>query len=79
MSHRLQVLIPEALDARIRKEARRQGVSKGEWVRRAIQHVLRHGAARTDGRSDPLARLAALQGPTADIDRMIDEIEAGRS
>mgnify|MGYP001819465700 FL=1 len=79
MSHRLQVLIPETLDARIRKEASRQGVSKGEWVRRAIQHVLQHGTSSAAGRRDPLARLAALDGPTADIDRMIEEIEAGRS
>ena len=78
MSHRLQVLIPEELDARIRKAAARDRVSKGEWVRRAIEAVLRHG---TDARgaSDPLARLSALEAPTGDIDQMLDEIEAGRS
>ena len=79
MSHRLQVLIPEPLDARIRKEAQRMRVSKGEWVRRAIEHVLRHGTGRAPGAVDPLARLAALNGPTADIEQMIDEIESGRS
>jgi len=28
--------------------------------------------------SDPLARLASLDGPTGDIDRTLSEIEAGR-
>ena len=78
MSHRLQVLIPEEIDARIRKAANRERISKGEWVRRAIQAALSH---ETDARrgSDPLARLAALEAPTADIDQMLSEIEDGRS
>ena len=79
MSHRLQILVPEALNARIRKEAQRLRVSKGEWVRRAIEQVLRHGVTGRPEADDPLARLAALQGPTADIEQMIDEIESGRS
>lgn len=54
-------------------------LSKGEWVRRAIEHVLRHGASHPAGSMDPLTRLAALNGPTADIEQMIDEIESGRS
>ena len=79
MSHRLQVLIPETLDARIRKEVQRMRVSKGEWVRRAIEHVLQHGRAGTPEPRDLLSRLAALNGPTADIEQMLDEIESGRS
>ena len=75
MSHRLQVLIPEELDARIRKAASRERISKGEWVRRAIEAVLRSGP----GGSEPLARLAALEAPTGDIDQILAEIEAGRS
>ena len=72
MSHRLQVLVPEELDTRIRKAARRQRVSKGEWVRRAIRSAL------SDEALDPLARLAALEGPTGDIDQLLEEIDAGR-
>ena len=79
MSHRLQVLIPETLDARIKKEAKRLRVSKGEWVRRAIEHVLRQGATRPAGSMDPVRRLASLGAPTCDIEQMIDEIESGRS
>ena len=73
MSHRLQVLIPEDLDARIRKAAARSRVSKGEWVRRAVEEVLRKSV------EDPVARLASLGAPTADVEQMLAEIEAGRS
>jgi hypothetical protein len=74
MSHRLQVLIPENLDAALRKAATRRRVSKGEWVRRVIEGAL----AEEQKASDPLARLASLEAPTADIDQMLREIEAGR-
>ncbi len=79
MSHRLQLLIPEELDARIRKAAQRHRVSMGEWVRRAIEGSLRRQARLGKQASDPLARLASLDAPTGDIDEMIAEIEAGRS
>ena len=73
MSHRLQVLIPEGLDARISKAAQRRRQSKGEWVRRALEHAL------TDDRlPDPLERLSQLSAPTGDVEQMLDEIEAGR-
>ncbi len=74
MSHRLQVLIPQGLDARLRKAAQRKRVSRGEWVRRAIERSLK------DERSvpDPLEKLERLGAPTADIEQMLAEIEAGR-
>ncbi len=77
MSHRLQVLIPEELDAQVRKAAQRSGTSKGEWVRRAIEKALGQ-ARRKRGVSDPMARLQSLGAPTGDIERVLSEIEAGR-
>jgi hypothetical protein len=74
MSHRLQVLIPESLDARLEKAAQRRRLSKGEWVRQAIERALTEGP-RT---ADPLDRLESLGAPTADIEQMLAEIEAGR-
>lgn len=74
MSHRLQVLIPESVEANIRKSAQRRRLSKGEWVRRAIERML----AEERQVEDPLSKLSSLQGPTADIDEMLDEIEKGR-
>jgi hypothetical protein len=77
MSSRLQVLISPDLDAQLQKAAQRSRVSKGEWVRRAIELSLRSGG-QTDKR-DPLARLASLNAPTSDIKQMLEEIEQGRS
>lgn len=78
MSHRLQVLISAELDAQLSKAAQRSSMSKGEWVRRALEESLRHGGKHRSG-SDPVARLAKLNAPTADIGQMLAEIEAGRS
>jgi hypothetical protein len=74
MSRRLQVLVPEGLDARIRKAAQRTQLSKGEWVRQAIERAL----AEERPAADPLQKLASLGAPTADIEQMLAEIEAGR-
>ena len=73
MSTRLQVLIPEALDRRIRKAAQRRRLSAGAWVRNAIEHALKE-----DHTADPLDRLASLGGPTGDLMQMLAEIDAGR-
>ncbi len=75
MTKRLQVLIPDGLDARVRKAAQRKRLSKGEWVRRAIEHALED--RRDDG--DPVSRLAQLGAPTGDIEQVLAEIEAGRA
>ncbi len=68
------MLVSPGLDARVRKAARRQGVSVGQWVREVIERAL------ADPRSavDPLDALSRLGGPTGDIDQMLAEIEAGR-
>ena len=77
MSNRLQILVPEELDGRLRKAADRGQVSMGEWVRRAIEERLeRQAAALPD---DPLAALRGLCAPTADIEDMLAEIEGGRT
>ena len=77
MSHRLQVLIPEDLDMQLRKAAQRNRVSKGEWVRRALRQSI--APAKRGKASDPVARLASLNAPTADIEQMLSDIESGRS
>jgi hypothetical protein len=74
MSHRLQILISEGLNARVMKAAQRRQMSKGEWVRRAIERALIDGPREID----PLERLESLGGPTADIEQMLAEVEAGR-
>ena len=72
MSHRLHVLIPAKLDAQISAAAERGHMSKREWVRRALEESLH----REGPTPDPVARLAKLNAPTADIDQMVAEIGA---
>jgi len=79
MSYRLQVLIPEDLHTLVRKAAQRNGVSKGEWVRRVIDDALRRHSDESGASGDLVARLASLNAPTADIDTMIQESEAAQA
>ena len=74
MSHRLQVLISEELDMRLSQAANRQDLSKGAFVRSAIEEAL---ASQMDS-PDPLKELRSLEAPTADVDQMLVEIERGR-
>lgn len=76
-SKRLQVLVSDDLDHRVRRAADRAGVSRGAWVRQAIRERLEREFGPIP--ADPLAELRTLNGPTADICGMIGEIEAGRS
>ncbi len=76
-SYRLQVLISGSLENRLAKAARRARSSRGAWVRRAIEERLERESGGLP--PDPLAALRQLGAPTADIDVMIAEIEAGRS
>jgi predicted transcriptional regulator len=76
MSIRLQILVPNELDARLRKAADRERLSMGGWVRRAIEERLERQASRVP--ANPLAALRALEAPTADIDEMLAETERGR-
>ena len=76
MSYRLQVLIPEDLHSHIQKAAQRSGVSKGEWVRRAVEEALQRHSDEPGASGDLVARLAALNAPTADIETMVQESEA---
>jgi hypothetical protein len=67
----LQVLIPEDMDVALGQAAARERMSKGEFVRSAIEAAL---AARL-AHSDPVGRLGQINAPTADIEQMLAEIE----
>ena len=73
-SKRLQILISAGLDARIQKAAQRNRMSKGKWVRLAVERAL----AENRPPPDALERLGRLGAPTGDIDAMLAEIDAGR-
>ena len=78
MSKRLQVLIPDSEMEDIRRLAKRERLTVGEWVRRALR------AARCkQPLNDPQMKLKAIRKaaeysfPTVDIQEMLAEIERG--
>lgn len=78
MSKRLQVVLDERELEEIRTVAEERGMTVSEWVRRTLREARRR--VPSGGRR---RKLAALQRatrhdfPTADIDRMLAEIERG--
>jgi hypothetical protein len=78
MSVRLQVLLPDDEWREIRRIARTRRMTVAEWVRQALREV-RQRQPETDGPK----KLAVIRGaarhafPTADIDRMLADIERG--
>jgi hypothetical protein len=75
---RLQVLLPDAEMSDIRRLAKRERLTVGEWVRRSLRE------ARASRPSiDPETKLKAVRRgaqysfPTADMEQMLNEIERG--
>ncbi len=79
MSKRLQVLLEESELRELRRLARRSSTTVAEWVRRALRAARRSEPAKDAERKLAAVRAAARHPfPTADIDRMLAEIEQGR-
>jgi len=78
MSKRLQVLIPDREMSEIRRLARSERVTVGEWVRRTLREA-RMAKPAVDARTklEAVRRGAEYAFPTADIRQMLDEIEQG--
>lgn len=78
MTKRLQVLLPDPEYREIQKIARSRRISIAQWVRQAL-----HMAKREEPIGDVSQKLEALRAaskfefPTADIERMLAEIEQG--
>lgn len=78
MSKRLQVLLPDQEMTEIQRHARRERLTVGEWVRRALREARERRPS-----NDPEAKLKALRRgvefsfPTADIGQMNREVERG--
>ena len=78
MTKCLQVLLNDEEYEEIRVLARRRRMSMSEWVRQALRSALddRSEAVRT--KLGAIAEASRHQFPTADIEVMLQEIEAGR-
>ena len=78
MSIRLQVVLEASELREIQKAARRDRLTVSEWVRRCLRDARRRQPGRDSGRKLQAIRAAAHHAfPTADIDRMLAEIESG--
>ena len=79
MSRRLQILLEERDLGEIRRAADRAGQTVSEWARQAMRAY----ALEAGSNADPARKLAVIQSaaanefPTAEIDQMLAEIEAG--
>jgi hypothetical protein len=78
MSKRLQVLLPEQEMTDIQRLAKREHLTVGEWVRRALREArASRPAAEPQTKLKAIRRAAAYSFPTSDIEQMLSEIERG--
>ena len=77
MSKRLQVLLDPEEYREIQGTARRQRMTVAEWVRQALRKARSDSPITVEAKLRAVADASRYQFPTADIDVMLREIEAG--
>jgi hypothetical protein len=78
MAKRLQVILKDPEYREIQRVARSRHMSLAEWVRQALELARRREPSGTVAKKLEAIRAAARHSyPTADIDQMLGEIEAG--
>ena len=78
MAKRLQVIVQDPEYRDIQRAARLRRVSVAEWVRQALVQARKNEPSREAASKLEIIRTAArMDFPTADIDRMLEEIEQG--
>lgn len=78
MSKRLQVLLPDREMAEVQRVAKRERLTVGEWVRRALREArASRPAMEPETKLKAVRRAARYSFPTADLGQMLDEIERG--
>jgi hypothetical protein len=78
MSKRLQVLIPDEEMVAIRRLARSEQLTVGEWVRRTLREArTRKPVIDRETKLKAIREAAQYSFPTADIEQMLREIERG--
>ena len=78
MAKRLQVILQDPEYREIQRLARARRLSIAEWVRQALAVARRREPLGDAGKKLDIVRAAARHTyPTADIDRMLSEIESG--
>lgn len=78
MAKRLQVIVQDREYRDIQRAARLRRMSVAEWVRQALVQARRSEPSREVASKLEVIRAASrMDFPTADIDRMLEEIEQG--
>jgi hypothetical protein len=78
MSKRLQVLLPDQEMAEIQRLAKREHLTVGEWVRRALLDArASRPVIEPEVKLKAVRRAVKYSFPTADVDQMLSEIERG--
>lgn len=77
MSKRLQVLLDDEEYREIQGVARRHRLTVAEWVRQALRQARSDDAGTIDAKLRAIAEASRHSFPTADIEDMLEEIEAG--
>ncbi|HVC45909.1 MAG TPA: hypothetical protein VND90_01555 [Terracidiphilus sp.] len=80
MAKRLQVILQDPDYRELQRAARLRRMSIAEWVRQALVEARKSEPSREVTSKLEIIRAAArMDFPTADIDRMLEEIEHGYS
>lgn len=78
MSKRLQVLLPDQEMSDIRRLAKRERLTVGEWVRRVLREARSNRSViEPETKLKSIRHAAKHSFPSADIDQMLKEIERG--
>jgi hypothetical protein len=78
MSKRLQVLLPDQEMSEIKRLAKHEHLTVGEWVRRTLSEArMNRPGIEPEAKLKAVRRAVKYSFPTADIDRMLREIDRG--
>jgi len=78
MAKRLQVIVQDPEYRDIQRAARLRRMSIAEWVRQALVQARRREPSReVTSKMEVIRAAARMEFPTADIDRMLEEVEQG--
>ena len=78
MSKRLQVLLPDQEMSEIQRLAKREHLTIGEWVRRALREARSsRSVAEPETKLKSVRRAVQYSFPAAGIEQMLEDIERG--
>ena len=77
MKKRLHVLLDEEEYLEIKRLARKQRMTVAEWVRQAIRRAMNDRRGEVEIKLRAIADASRHRFPTADMDEMLSEVEAG--